>query len=723
MNEQKKKKRKSNNFIRTLNILIVLSFIVVVIFTSRIIIVGRVGDNDLQELVETRKIVNNVLPAKRGSIYDSKGNLLAQTLPTYNLIAILSESQSDDLDEKDRKRHVTNPEAVARGVAPIIGMPEGEMLGLLKEDRFQVEFAPHGNGLTQVQKDAIEALDLEGLVFTSIDSRNYPQSRFASHIIGYASYNQETRHLEGAMGIEARLESYLEGVDGQEQYSENMNGLKIDVIKELYVEPQDGADVTLTLDTTIQRLLEDVMIEVESTTELDWASVIIANPKTGAILGAAQTPSFDPNTKDIVDFNNRIAQVDFEVGSIMKPITFASAIDVGRYDGHKGIATGSVQVGDTPISDWNRVGWGIQEKDRGLCLSANTITADVVRNDLTAEEQKEYLKRFGFGKATGIEIAEEAKGHLVLETEIERVTTGFGQGSTASVVQILQAYNALANEGKMMQLHLVDNVKNPQTGEYLYKSEPKMISQPVSKETADHVKELLIETATDPNCASGDAYKMDTATFAGKTGTAEVVDPETGKYRSGVYNYTYAGFAPAEDPQFVILSTVYLPFPNTNETTKKIINSLTDEINRYLSNENPNSPGNTIDIGLNADTIRHIDSFPSFLNVSVEEFQNYAQGINARKFDILGNGTTIIEQSVEPYTSYMNTERIIVRTDSAEIAYPQFAGWSRKDIERFAEVADVSVYFEGTGYAVGQSVPEGTIINGENNSITIQLVV
>lgn len=725
MNENIIRKKRSNKFIKMINILIIIAFVIVVVFMGRIAIFQTVGGTNLQEFQANRMVEEEVLYAERGGIYDVNGVPIAQTVPTYNMYAIIDESYSKDQQPDEAKLHVTDPMKVANAVAPLINMDVQLMYDILTQSGFQVEFAPYGNGLSQTEKDRIASLELEGIYFNEHDSRSYSQGAFAAHIVGYATYNQETKHLEGAMGLEATLnDKWLTGKDGYYRYQTNVHGQKIKEAPEEYFAAENGSNVYLTIDSFIQRRIESTLSSLQETHQPAWAVVAVADPKTGAILGVGQTPTFDPNTLNNLDGNylNYFTEAEYEVGSIMKTITYASAIDTGRYNGQEAVYSGAVTIDDWTISDWNGSGWGTIVNDQGLFYSSNTAIANIVQNTLTTEEQREYLKAFGFGQTTTLEMTNQATGTFNLDSTIARVTTGYGQGTTATVAQMLQAYNAIANGGKMMELHLVDRIEDS-SGNLQYQHEERVVSEPISTETANYVMNLLTDSVNGDGAYSS-RFKMKSATMAGKTGTADVVDTETGQYLPSYdtnYIYSFAGVAPAEDPQFVIITSIALPQVSPTTATSTVINSLSDDINSYLNMTNKYGNSQTTVQQDETTGITTIDLFPSFLNRRREDVIGYMSVVAPEMVVFVGNGDTIINQSIEPYTQYTSTQRVILQTNSTEIALPNFSGWSRKDVQTYALYAGIEVIYEGDGYVIEQSVLEGEIITDENRIITIKL--
>jgi len=722
MSEKKKRKKRSNSVVKTINFLVIIAFIVVITFMGRIAIFKTVGGTDLIAFQANRSMEKKTLFAERGNIYDTKGALLAQTVPSYNLFAILDAEYSKDQDTGEPQLHVTDPVKIAEGVGPIIGMDKAMMLELLQQKGFQVEFAPYGRGLTQKQKDQIDALKLEGIYFQKQDTRSYPQGEFASHILGYASYDNESKHLEGQMGIERRLnDEFLRGTDGYEEYQTNMHGQKITDGPQTHKPAENGSNIYLTIDKHIQHLVDAKLREIATNHEPEWAVIAIADPKTGALLAIGQTPTFDPNIKEIKDYTNYFTETEYEVGSIMKSITFASAVDSGKYDGNKLVQTGKLDIDQWTISDWNGSGWGQVPTDLGLFYSSNTIIASLVDNVLSPEEQRDYLKKFGFGKKTRVEVERESVGTFVLNNRAERITTGYGQGTTATVSQMIQAYSAIANKGKMMQLHLVDRVEAAD-GTVQYKHENKVIGTPISESSANHVMKLLTDSVNKEGAYSA-RFKMESGKMAGKTGTANTADTKNGGYLNGAdprnYTYSFAGAAPAEAPEFVIMTSIALPKKDPNGATTTATKGLTDEINQYLS---ISKRYDNIRQETNVQTgVKSIPELPSFINKRREDILGYVREITKEGIEFVGNGDVIIDQNVSPYTRYLSTQRLILRTNGQKVTMPDFTGWSRKDIETYARYAQMNIAFEGDGYAVNQSLKKGVEIKPNHEAILIKL--
>lgn len=688
-----------------------------------IAIFQNVNGNNLIEFSEGRGINKEILPAERGTIYDRFGQKVAQNLDTYNISIVLTNKYAmpgevvsmEDID------------AGAEKLGPVIGMPVEDLKALLYEQKEagadQTELGSYGRGLSQTKMEEIEALGLTGIEKTKVQSRQYPQGVFASHTIGYATYDPETKQVIGRMGIELQFDKLLAGKSGRYEYQENAHGQKISSAPEIRVEPENGDDIYLTLDLAIQNFVEENIKKVQAEHNPEWIQVMVVDPKTGKILAMSSTPSFDPNVRDIQSYVNPLNESAVEVGSVMKPLTYAAAIDAKEgYNGQEIVPwTGSIEVDGFTINDWNRYGWSNMPYDDGVCQSSNTAIASVVVNKMKPETYLKYLNAFGFGKETGIKktLGAEASGTILFGTEAERITTGFGQGTTATAMQMMQAYTAIANKGNMMELQLIDKIVDSNTGDLIYQATPNVAGNPISSETADYVLDLMKQTINRTDCSSGGMYAMDDFTLAGKTGTAEVPDQENGGYYhigDTGYNYSFVGIAPADDPQYLLYATVARPQTNPTTAIRDLVKPITENSVKYLMSKN-SSTGVSINTG--SGYLTAIDSFPSFMNQVVADVKPIIEGqkINAV---IIGNGDTIIRQSQEPYTAYYSNERVFLLTNGSGWKMPNMSGWSRVDVERFANITGIKVNIEGSGYVNNQSISEGSdFAAGDELSVTL----
>lgn len=455
------KTRKLNN--KTWNspiilFLVFLVFIIVIFLRFTYLSLSKTVDNiNIQEFALNRNTYNKTLFAKRGTIFDSKGNILGINMTSYTVIAYLSESRSNG---SSVPLHVVDKEKTAKELSPIINMSEEKILNLLnKEGLYQVELGPGGRNITELQKDAIEELNLPGIGFVESTKRYYPNGDFASYIIGYAklNYNEELKEdqMEGELGIEGYYNDILKGENGYLRYEQDRNGYKIPYTTETKVEAKNGDNIYLTIDSGIQRFLESAMDQTVEAAEPEWAMFTVMDAKTGDILGSATTPSFDPNILNIKEYENPLVTFVYEPGSTMKTYTYMCALEKGTYKGDETFKSGSYTLGNDTIYDVNRTGWGVISYDEGYLRSSNVGITNIVNKFITKDDLKECLIKYGFGTKTDIELPREQLGSLEFNYPVEVAAAGYGQGISITAIQALRGLTILSNNGKMLQPHII----------------------------------------------------------------------------------------------------------------------------------------------------------------------------------------------------------------------------------------------------------------------------
>lgn len=510
---------------------------------------GSVHNQDLNELAKQKHSKTGVLEANRGTIYDQNGHVLAQDANSYKLVAELKGAKP-----------VEDKEDTAKKIAGVLGKDEEKILATLnKEDRSQVEFGKLGKGLTKEQKEQIEALKLPGISFITENARVYPNGDFASYVVGHARPDDKGIAI-GQFGLEKSLDKYLGASHGEVAYTGDRRGVSLDGGKVNVKAPKNGDNVYLTLDQRIQSYLEDAMKEASKHYEPESLIGIVADPKTGKILGMSSKPSYDPNQENNQYFYNDAIANAFEPGSTMKIFTLAAAINEGVYKGQDYYQSGTYPVGNRKIKDHNGgAGWGSITFDEGVERSSNVAFAILGDQKLGPERFRKYIHSFGLDEKTKIDLPGEGSNTIVFDQQIQQVTTAFGQGSTVTPIQLVQAATAIANDGKMMKPYTIDKIVDPITEEVKLEHKPEEVGKPVTKETAAQVRQLLERVVTSPK-GTGTAYKVDGYSVGGKTGTAQIPDGKGG-YMTGRENYIFSflGMAPMDDPQLVVYVAVKKP--------------------------------------------------------------------------------------------------------------------------------------------------------------------
>ena len=651
---------------------------------------------NMENFANNRYTVSSILSAKRGNIFDSAGNTLALNVSSYTVIAYLSESRTGT---STVPLHVVDKQATAEALSPVLGMSVEAIFNLLSKDAYQVELGPGGRGISELKKEEIEELNLSGIDFIEDQKRYYPNGNFASYILGYAK-KQDDGTIVGELGVESKYEDILKGTSGSTKYQRDRYGYKIPDTPETTIDPINGSDIYLTVDSGIQRFLESAIQTNEETYNPEWSIVAVMDAKTGKILGSATNPSFDPNTLNITSYENPLVTYTYEPGSTMKIYTYMCAIDKGTYNGNSTYLSGSYKIGENSIQDWNGKGWGYITYDLGFEYSSNVAVVNLVQGTVNKAELKECFQKYGFGSLTGIELSREQSGTLNFNYPIEVATASFGQGISSTPIQNLQALSIIANNGNMIKPKIIEKIVNS-SGEVEYQYSKETVDAVVKESTVTKMKELMSNVINGTNeGTTGYYYKVDGLNIIGKTGTSQYYDSESG-YSSGKNNYIYsfAGMFPEENPEIIIYASVKNPSWNTSVGLSQMIKTISKDIAKYLNiNIAETSPNDSLEYVVE-----------SFINKDVNTVKNKLKEYSINPI-IIGNGEKIIKQSAKVGSSLISNDKIILITNDSKITMPNITNWSRKEIISLCDIFGIKYEFEGYGYATSQSISAGTII-------------
>ncbi|SEK30423.1 penicillin-binding protein 2B [Carnobacterium iners] len=698
-----------------------LTFMVFVGRFAYIMVKGEINGEDLSQNVNNLYTRSSVLEANRGAIYDVGGNTIAVDATSYSLIAVLTDEWSNT---PEKPLHVVNKQKTAAALAKHISMSEAEILKKLNQENLsQVEFGSAGKKLTYDMKSSIEKEKLPGIIFDETPTRLYPNGTFASHIVGYAelptdkngepSVNPSNDDLVGLMGIEQSYNAELTGKDGSIEYQKDSFGYVLPNSSVKSTDPIDGKDIYLTLDKRMQVYLESIMTEVNDKYQPVGMTATLMNPETGAIIAASQRPSFNGTTKEGIGdlWQNLLVENTFEPGSTMKVLTLASAINEGVFNPSETYMSGSKTIEGGKVNDHNVNGWGQISYLEGLERSSNVAFVNLMEK-MGTETWKEYMDKFGIGKTTSTGLPNEQEGFNPYMWPLEKANTSFGQGLTITVMQMMQAYSAVANEGKMMKPQFISKLVDPITGNEKI-IEPEVVSEPVSKESANQALNYLKEVVYSEN-GTGQAYKIEGYEIAAKTGTAQIVNPDTKMYYSGGNNYIYSvvGMAPADDPKVILYITVQQPIINNSsiiggDVVKAIFNPVMKRTLEYqqLTDESQSQNLNQVEM-------------PKVTGISKVDA---LEKLNEAKLDvtIIGNGDAVVQQLPLPQKIIIKNQRIILMTNGA-MTMPDMTGWSKNDVLKVSEITGIKFIFEGEGYVVEQGLmPQANMQNEETITITL----
>lgn len=478
--------------------------------------------------------------AKRGEIWDRSGVRLTYNISSPSILAIPAQI-------KDAK-------ATAAKLAAVLQMSEDDIYKSLTKRESSVYIRPGGRKITEEKAVEVRNLNLPGIEVAEDNKRYYPFGSFASHILGFTGIDNQ-----GLTGVEASYNSELKGISGSVSYLSDAAGRAMPNTSEQYRAPKDGLNLMLTIDKNIQSFLERELDQAMVQHQAKNAIGIAMDPNTGEILAMSARPTFDPtNFRDYpseVYNRNLPIWMTYEPGSTFKIITLAAALEEKKVDLKRDtfFDPGFIEVGGARLRCWKKGGHGSQTF---LQVVENSCNPGFVAlgQKLGKETLFDYIRRFGFGQKTGIDLGGEENGILFKLSRVgpvELATTSFGQGVSVTPIQQIAAVSAAVNGGKLFEPHVAKAWYNPETGAKVKDVEPKLVRQVISEETSRQVREALESVVAK---GTGRPAFIDGYRVGGKTGTAQKVIG--GRYSPDEHIVSFIGFAPADDPKVVVYVAV-----------------------------------------------------------------------------------------------------------------------------------------------------------------------
>lgn len=445
---------------------------------------------------------------------------------------------------------IEDVEATAAKLSAIINLEKEELMGKL--DKKDDPYEPLLHKVEGKTANQIKLLNLQGINFTEEYFRHYPDENAGGHILGFVGYPDSDKAQKGSYGIEGYFNDLLAGEPGFIKTERDVGGHMLKLWNVSFDEAKDGKDIVLTIDYSIQHTICKELKDGIEKYGAEGGTIVVMEPNTGKVLGMCSWPDFNPEkyneTENISNFNNPAIFNQFEPGSIFKPITAAIALDLDKVKPDSIYEdTGEVKIGHYTIRNSDLKAHGTQTMTEVLQSSLNTGAIYMARQ-VGKENFKSYLSDFGFGRLTGIELATEASGNITSldePGEIYMATASFGQGIAVTPIQIATIYAALANGGKLPKPYIIDKIINNK--KEVTESHPHIIKQVISERASALIGGMLVSVVEEGHSkrAGVKGYYV-----AGKTGTAQVAE-------NGIYGnktiHTFAGFAPVDDPKFVLL--------------------------------------------------------------------------------------------------------------------------------------------------------------------------
>lgn len=521
---------------RALYVVVFLAFGFTLV-SLRLVQIMLVDQGKYQDLAIENHLRRIELPPRRGMIVDVNGNTLAQT-------KMVNDVRLDG-------RTLKNPEESLRKIAAILDLPADL---LIKSYR-----PKDGYWLLKQEVDenvvaALRELKINELIFKEKPIRSYPNGSHASHILGFLGDDKR-----GASGIEKQMDQYLRGIPGELWIEKDGRSREIAAYRRKDQQPVDGMQVTLTIDLSIQHIVEDQLDKLVQKYSPSGAYIIVMRPRTGEILAMGSRPTFDPNHRteaNLEQMRNRCLTDTFEPGSTFKIVSIAAALNEGIVTLGSPIYCENGQFYYAGYTLHDHEPYGTLTVNEVMAKSSNIGTAKIALN-MGQDKLFPYLQAFGFGRVTGL-LNRQGESAGILRplqqwTKISIARVPIGQGVAATPIQMITAMSAIANGGALMTPRLIKQV-NDSEGRPIEVYSPRMVRQVVNPSTARMVSKSLLDVVSDGTGASARVEGFD---VAGKTGTAQKF--VNGEYSKEKYVASFIGYLPADNPQFVALVMVDEP--------------------------------------------------------------------------------------------------------------------------------------------------------------------
>ena len=702
---------------------IVVVFFILILRLSYIMIVKR---DEYSSRAEEQWTSEVSIDARRGRILDRNGVELAVSANVYRV-----DFDLNSVRQYLKNNSLTNAD-IAGKIADAVGMEENKVMEKLETKLASGANAGSATLIRRIEKesaDKVNNLNIDGVIVSPDTKRYYPKGEFLAHVLGSTNVDGQ-----GLTGVELQYNEYLSGVPGVRISEIERNEENLSYTISNFTEPIDGKDVTLTTDSKIQAIAEKVAEKGLVDNQAKRVSIMVMNPNNGEILAMVNKPDFDPNNAfdGFEDFSgetdgeklqkmwrNSLVNDTFEPGSIFKVVTMVTALEEGiASESDTFECGGSLQVGSHTIKCWKTSGHGSQILPQILQNSCN-VGFMKLGEKIGKETLNEYIKKLGFGKTTGIDLPGEASGIVKKTesiTESDLATISFGQTNTVTAIQYMQAFNALANGGSLIQPHILKEVSHyDNTGAKIIDEtfEPVISKNVLSAESTATLRDYLERTVNEGG--SNKSY-IEGYHIGGKTGTAQKVNSVTGGYESGKYISSMAAMAPIDSPEITAFISIDEPSNGAyyaGVVTAPLMKILLTDIFNYMDSE----------FSEDYNAVARDILIPEIRGKSIEEAKKILKDVNL-EYNIEGSGESVT--NTQPYPGYTVKEgtKITIYTgdavDNNKVSMPDLTGFSVTSAEDVLDNLGIKYILEGDGFVIDQSIPAGEVITtGSNVRLTL----
>ena len=666
------------------------------------------------------------IDARRGRILDRNGVELAVSANVYRV-----DFDLNSVRQYLKNNSLTNAD-IAGKIADAVAMEESKVMEKLETKLASGANAGSATLIRRIEKEAadkVNNLNIDGVIVSPDTKRYYPKGEFLAHVLGSTNVDGQ-----GLTGVELQYNEHLSGVPGVRISEIERNEENLSYTISNFTEPIDGKDVTLTIDSKIQAIAEKVAEKGLVDNQAKRVSIMVMNPNNGEILAMVNKPDFDPNNPfdGFEDFSgetdgeklqkmwrNSLVNDTFEPGSIFKVVTMVTALEEGiASESDTFECGGSLQVGSHTIKCWKTSGHGSQILPQILQNSCN-VGFMKLGEKIGKETLNEYIKKLGFGKTTGIDLPGEASGIVKKTeniTESDLATISFGQTNTVTAIQYMQAFNALANGGSLIQPHIMKEVSHYNSDDTKVIDEtyePVIFKDVLSDKSTATLRDYLERTVNEGG--SNKSY-IEGYHIGGKTGTAQKVNSVTGGYESGKYISSMAAMAPVDSPEITAFVSIDEPSNGAyyaGVVTAPLMKILLTDIFNYMDSE--------FSEDYNA-VVREV-LIPEISGKSIEEAKKILKDVNL-EYNIEGSGEIVT--NTQPYPGYTVKEgsKITIYTgdavDNNKVSMPDLTGLSVTSAKDVLDDLGIKYSLEGDGFVIDQSIPAGEVITtGSNVRLTL----
>ena len=666
------------------------------------------------------------IDARRGRILDRNGVELAVSANVYRV-----DFDLNSVRQYLKNNSLTNAD-IAGKIADAVAMEESKVMEKLETKLASGANAGSATLIRRIEKEAadkVNNLNIDGVIVSPDTKRYYPKGEFLAHVLGSTNVDGQ-----GLTGVELQYNEHLSGVPGVRISEIERNEENLSYTISNFTEPIDGKDVTLTIDSKIQAIAEKVAEKGLVDNQAKRVSIMVMNPNNGEILAMVNKPDFDPNNPfdGFEDFSgetdgeklqkmwrNSLVNDTFEPGSIFKVVTMVTALEEGiASESDTFECGGSLQVGSHTIKCWKTSGHGSQILPQILQNSCN-VGFMKLGEKIGKETLNKYIKNLGFGKTTGIDLPGEASGIVKKTeniTESDLATISFGQTNTVTAIQYMQAFNALANGGSLIQPHIMKEVSHYNSDDTKVIDEtyePVIFKDVLSDKSTATLRDYLERTVNEGG--SNKSY-IEGYHIGGKTGTAQKVNSVTGGYESGKYISSMAAMAPVDSPEITAFVSIDEPSNGAyyaGVVTAPLMKILLTDIFNYMDSE--------FSEDYNA-VVREV-LIPEIRGKSIEEAKKILKDVNL-EYNIEGSGEIVT--NTQPYPGYTVKEgsKITIYTgdavDNNKVSMPDLTGLSVTSAKDVLDDLGIKYSLEGDGFVIDQSIPAGEVITtGSNVRLTL----